>query len=70
VELAVDTVVFGHTHLPTIFQEQGILFVNPGSPTRSTAADGRRTFAILTLRPVPRATIIPLEPQPRADKPD
>ncbi|HSW10386.1 MAG TPA: metallophosphoesterase [Bacillota bacterium] len=70
VELAVDVVVFGHTHLPTIFEEQGILFINPGSPTRSTAADRRRTFAILTLKPAPRAVIIPLEPQPRGEKPD
>ena len=69
VELAVDVVVFGHTHLPTIFEEQGILFVNPGSPTRSSAADGRHTFAILTLKPVPRATIVPLEPHPRGENP-
>ncbi len=70
VELAVDVVVFGHTHLPIIFQEQGILFINPGSPTRSTAADGRRTIAILTLKQAPRATIVPLGPQPLSGKPD
>jgi putative phosphoesterase len=29
--LGVDVAVFGHTHVPTIFQEDGILFVNPGS---------------------------------------
>ncbi len=29
--LGVDVTVFGHTHLPTIFRKDGILFVNPGS---------------------------------------
>ena len=26
-----DVVVYGHTHVPKIFDERGILFVNPGS---------------------------------------
>jgi len=28
-----DVLVFGHTHRPSIKREEGILFVNPGSPT-------------------------------------
>ncbi|HHX29090.1 MAG: metallophosphoesterase [Bacillota bacterium] len=30
--LGVDVTVFGHTHAPTVFRREGILFVNPGSP--------------------------------------
>lgn len=30
--LGVDVTVFGHTHYPTIFRKDGVLFVNPGSP--------------------------------------
>jgi len=26
-----DVAVFGHTHVPAVFRQQGILFVNPGS---------------------------------------
>ncbi|MFQ6080800.1 MAG: metallophosphoesterase family protein [Candidatus Bathyarchaeia archaeon] len=28
-----DVLVFGHTHRPTFRREEGILFINPGSPT-------------------------------------
>ena len=30
-ELGVDVVIFGHTHQPIIMQEEGVLFLNPGS---------------------------------------
>ena len=30
--LEVDVTVFGHTHCPTVFKREGVLFVNPGSP--------------------------------------
>lgn len=30
--LGVDVAVFGHTHVPTVFRRDGVLFVNPGSP--------------------------------------
>lgn len=29
--LGVDVTVFGHTHMPTVFRRDGVLFVNPGS---------------------------------------
>lgn len=32
-ELQVDCCLFGHTHIPALFTENGILFLNPGSPT-------------------------------------
>lgn len=28
-----DVLVFGHTHRPSIKREEGIVFINPGSPT-------------------------------------
>lgn len=28
-----SVLVFGHTHRPTLKQEEGVLFINPGSPT-------------------------------------
>jgi putative phosphoesterase len=31
----VDVIVYGHTHTPANHQVKGILFFNPGSPTRS-----------------------------------
>lgn len=30
-ELNVNIIIFGHTHIPTIFIENNILFINPGS---------------------------------------
>ncbi len=32
--LGADVVVFGHTHCPLVVQKDGMLFVNPGSPSR------------------------------------
>lgn len=29
--LGVDVTIFGHTHTPTIFRRDGVLFINPGS---------------------------------------
>jgi putative phosphoesterase len=44
-----DIIVFGHTHVPSIFWREGILFVNPGSPSfpRRASAKG---YAALSLR--------------------
>ena len=33
VELKVDVCLFGHTHIATMFDQDDILFLNPGSPT-------------------------------------
>ena len=44
-----DVVLFGHTHVPEIAEEGGILLVNPGSPTLPRGASRRRTYAVLTL---------------------
>lgn len=52
----VDCVVFGHSHQPHIEEENGVLFLNPGSPTWKRFAPSR-TFGILTLGSRVRAEI-------------
>jgi putative phosphoesterase len=42
-----DCLVYGHTHYPANHRKGGILFFNPGSPTRSFT--GRHTIGILSL---------------------
>jgi hypothetical protein len=43
--LGVDVTVFGHTHCPTVFRKDGMLFVNPGSP--HSPRGGEPTCAVL-----------------------
>jgi predicted phosphodiesterase len=45
----VETVVFGHTHFPMVETNQGILFVNPGSPTLPKMIRRLGTVGILEL---------------------
>ncbi|MHC6178623.1 metallophosphoesterase [Clostridium sp. JNZ X4-2] len=47
VEENADIVLFGHTHLSKIIYENGIWFVNPGSP--SVPRDGFNSVAIISL---------------------
>ncbi len=67
----VDIVVFGHTHEALIEAYQGVLLVNPGSPTLPSPAGRPATVAILELTPSgPQARVIevprpPLFPQRR-----
>ncbi|WP_432642331.1 metallophosphoesterase [Acidaminococcus sp.] len=42
-----DVVIFGHIHVPVCMEEEGILLVNPGSPSRPR--NGVPSFGILTL---------------------
>jgi len=42
----VDAVIFGHSHQPFLGKRDGILILNPGSPTDTRFAD-RNTIAIL-----------------------
>ena len=50
----VDTVVFGHTHVPMVETHQGVLLVNPGSPTLPNQTRKLGTVAILELTPTSR----------------
>ena len=38
-ELDVQACLFGHSHVPVIFKEKGIFFMNPGSPTHPRPGD-------------------------------
>lgn len=50
----VDTVVFGHTHVSMVETHQGILLVNPGSPTLPKQVRRLGTVGILELTPAGR----------------
>ena len=43
----VDAIVYGHTHIPANHRIKGVLYFNPGSPTRSFA--GKGTIGILRI---------------------
>ncbi|CAN5634646.1 metallophosphoesterase family protein [soil metagenome] len=42
----VDCVVYGHSHIPDLSDEGGLLLVNPGSPTQRRSAP-HRSYAIM-----------------------
>ena len=42
-----DIVCFGHTHIPLIREEKGVLLINPGSLTRSRRYDRIGTYIVL-----------------------
>ena len=48
---AVDIAIFGHTHYPVIEEFQGILMLNPGSPSLPKQLRRLGQVAILELRP-------------------
>ncbi|MFW6074845.1 MAG: metallophosphoesterase family protein, partial [Chloroflexota bacterium] len=45
---AVDVVVYGHSHQPEIITRDGVLMVNPGSPTQRRFAP-HHTYAIMQI---------------------
>ncbi len=45
----IDIVLFGHTHAPYLKKEDGIWFMNPGSPTFPQGAWG--TYGLIELQP-------------------
>lgn len=44
----VDVVVFGHTHVPLVERHAGVLYLNPGSPTRSRGGHGHTVALVET----------------------
>lgn len=54
-----DLIVFGHTHQPTIHEEEGVLYFNPGSPT-DRAFCSQRSYGLIDLGEQIQARIIPL----------
>jgi putative phosphoesterase len=53
-------IVFGHSHIPMAYEDEAVLFLNPGSPTWKRRQP-RPTFAVLEIvRRRPRARIVEL----------
>ena len=50
-DAAVDVVIFGHTHYAIVEEYQGILMVNPGSPSLPRQLRRLGQVAILELEP-------------------
>ena len=50
-DAAVDVVVFGHTHYPVVEEFQGILMVNPGSPSLPKQLRRLGQVAVIELHP-------------------
>ena len=48
-ELGADLVLFGHTHIPMIEKEEGIIIMNPGSAFLPRTTERIRTFGILDI---------------------
>lgn len=44
-----DIILYGHTHVPGITEDGGILIINPGSPTLPRGGKRVGTYAVLTL---------------------
>lgn len=42
-----DIFISGHTHVPQLYEEEGVVFCNPGSPSRPRSSEGP-TAAVLS----------------------
>lgn len=49
-ELEADIVLYGHTHLVMNLEREGVLFINPGSPTFPRNLDRTESFILLEIR--------------------
>lgn len=47
--IGMDIVMFGHTHIPMIKQENGLFLINPGSLAYPRQANRKRSFIIMEL---------------------
>jgi hypothetical protein len=56
--MAVDAILYGHTHEPANHTRKGLLYFNPGSPTRSVR--GESTIGMLRIENTIRGEIIRL----------
>jgi putative phosphoesterase len=50
-EMKAQIAVFGHSHVPLIVEEQGILFINPGSLSHPRGGFQVPSYAVLDLEP-------------------
>jgi putative phosphoesterase len=56
-----DVVLYGHSHMPKIRKEDGVLLFNPGSPTQKRFAR-YPSYGILEIGEEIEARIVPLDP--------
>jgi putative phosphoesterase len=49
-ELSADLVVFGHSHVPTLAEESGIVYLNPGSLSFPRGGFAAGSYALLQLQ--------------------
>lgn len=47
--IGMDVILFGHTHVPLIKQENGVFLVNPGSIAYPRQANRKRSFVIMEI---------------------
>ena len=48
-EINADLILFGHTHIPILIQENDTIIMNPGSPSMPRGFDRKKTFGIIEL---------------------
>lgn len=48
-EVEADIILFGHTHIPILMRESGIIIMNPGSPYKPRGLDGKKTFGMIEI---------------------
>jgi len=42
-----NILIFGHTHIPTLYEKEGIIFLNPGSPAVALSEEKYLSYATL-----------------------
>lgn len=57
-ELEADIILYGHTHVPLVLEENGITIMNPGSPTNPRSLDGKLTFGIIDIGDITEFNIV------------
>ena len=62
-----DVILFGHSHVPEIVREKGVLLVNPGSLAYPHQSPRKKSYAVLTITDdeLPRAVIRFFDDLPR-----
>jgi putative phosphoesterase len=48
-EVNADLVLFGHTHMPIFYEDDGIIVMNPGSPSIPRGFRSERAFGIIEI---------------------
>jgi uncharacterized protein len=56
----VDLAIYGHSHIPEVVRRNGMLMINPGSPTQRRYQP-HHTFAIVTIADTISAKIVTLD---------